>query len=43
MAGKDSGDSYARGLQEAVEKARKNREWRYVYRTLLMNDQEFNR
>lgn len=33
-------DNFVRRLAEAVEKAKKNREWRHEYMTLLMRDQE---
>ena len=40
VAGKKPEDSYVEKLEEAVREARKNREWRYEYMTLLMRDQE---
>ena len=40
VAGKKSDDDFVRKLEEAVKKARKNREWRHEYMTLLMRDQE---
>lgn len=40
VAGKESDDAFVRKLEEAVKKARKNREWRHEYMTLLMRDQE---
>ncbi len=33
-------DSYVEKLEEAVQEAKKNREWRHEYMTLLMRDQE---
>lgn len=33
-------DSLVQKLEEAVEKAKKNRKWRHEYMTLLMRDQE---
>ena len=40
VAGKKSEDDYVQRLKEALEQARKNREWRHEYMTLLMRDQE---
>ena len=40
VAGKESADGFVQRLEEAVEQARKNREWRHEYMTLLMRDQE---
>ncbi|MCM1541244.1 MAG: Rpn family recombination-promoting nuclease/putative transposase [Blautia sp.] len=40
VAGKKPEDSYVEKLEEAVREARKNREWRHEYMTLLMRDQE---
>ncbi len=40
VAGKKSDDAFVRKLEEAVKQARKNREWRHEYMTLLMRDQE---
>ncbi len=40
VAGKESEDSFVRRLEEAVEAAKRNREWRHEYMTLLMRDQE---
>ena len=40
VGGKLSEDSYVRQLEEAVIEAKKNREWRHEYMTLLMRDQE---
>lgn len=40
VAGKKSDNDFVRRLEEEVEKARKNREWRHEYMTLLMRDQE---
>ena len=39
-AGKKSNDSFVEKLEEAVKEAKKNREWRHEYMTLLMRDQE---
>ncbi len=33
-------DAYVERLEEAVKEAKKNREWRHEYMTLLMRDQE---
>lgn len=40
VAGRPSEDRYVKKLEHAVEKAKKNREWRHEYMTLLMRDQE---
>ncbi len=40
VAGKGSRDTFVQKLQEAVDEAKKNREWRREYMTLLMRDQE---
>lgn len=40
VAGKRLEDSYVEKLEEAVREAKKNREWRHEYMTLLMRDQE---
>ena len=40
VAGKEPADDFVQRLREAVEQARKNREWRHEYMTLLMRDQE---
>ena len=40
VAGKHSEDSFVKKLEDAVQMARKNREWRREYMTLLMRDQE---
>lgn len=40
IAGKDSQDSYVQKLKKAVAEAKRNREWRHEYMTLLMRDQE---
>ncbi len=40
VAGKETEDSYVEELEEAVKKAKRNREWRHEYMTLLMRDQE---
>jgi len=40
VAGKKPVDSYVEKLEEAVKEAKKNREWRHEYMTLLMRDQE---
>lgn len=38
--GKKPNDAFVKKLEEAVEKAKRNREWRHEYMTLLMRDQE---
>jgi len=40
VAGKKPKDAYVERLEEAVKEAKKNREWRHEYMTLLMSDQE---
>ena len=40
VAGKKTEDSFVQKLEDAVKKARQNREWRREYMTLLMRDQE---
>ena len=40
VAGKKSDDDFVKKLEEAVKEAKKNREWRHEYMTLLMRDQE---
>ncbi len=40
VAGKMPDDSFVRRLADAVKEAKKNREWRHEYMTLLMRDQE---
>ena len=40
VAGRKTEDSYVEKLKAAVERAKKNREWRHEYMTLLMRDQE---
>ena len=40
VAGRKSEDGFVKRLDRAVEEARKNREWRHEYMTLLMRDQE---
>lgn len=40
VAGRKSEDDFIKKLEAAVEAARKNREWRHEYMTLLMRDQE---
>lgn len=40
IAGKRSDDAYVKKLEEAVKEAKRNREWRHEYMTLLMRDQE---
>ena len=40
VAEKKSNDSFVEKLEEAVRGAKKNREWRHEYMTLLMRDQE---
>ena len=43
VAGQKPKDSYVEKLEEAVQEAKKNREWRHEYMTLLMRDQENQR
>lgn len=40
VAGKPSEDTFVKKLELAVKEAKRNREWRYEYMTLLMRDQE---
>ena len=40
VAGKKPTDPFVDELEEAVKNARKNREWRHEYMTLLMRDKE---
>lgn len=40
VAGREPEDDYVKRLEEAVGEARKNREWRREYMTLLMRDRE---
>lgn len=40
VVGKKSNDLFVKKLEKAVEEAKKNREWRHEYMTLLMRDQE---
>ena len=40
VAGKKPKNAYVERLEEAVKEAKKNREWRHEYMTLLMRDQE---
>ncbi len=40
LAGRKSEDSFVMRLEKAVKEAKKNREWRHEYMTLLMRDQE---
>lgn len=40
VAGKESDDLFVKKLMKAVEQAKRNREWRHEYMTLLMRDQE---
>ena len=40
VAGRKTEDSYVEKLEEAVSKAKRNREWRREYMTLLMRDKE---
>lgn len=40
VAGKEPEDSFVKKLNNAVREAKKNREWRHEYMTLLMRDQE---
>ena len=38
--GRLSDDSFVQELEEAVDEAKKNREWRHEYMTLMLRDQE---
>ena len=40
VAGRKTENSYVRKLEDAVRKAKRNREWRHEYMTLLMRDLE---
>ena len=40
VAGKKSDDIFVEKLERAVKEAKRNREWRHEYMTLLMRDQE---
>ena len=40
VEGKKPKDAYVERLEKAVKEAKKNREWRHEYMTLLMRDQE---
>ena len=40
VAGRETEDTYVKKLKDAVDRAKKNREWRHEYMTLLMRDQE---
>lgn len=40
VAGKKTENAFVKKLDEAVKKAKKNREWRHEFMTLLMRDQE---
>ena len=40
VAGVESEDDFVKRVAEAVREAKKNREWRHEYMTLLMRDQE---
>lgn len=40
VAGRKSNDSFVMRLDDAVKQAKKNREWRHEYMTLLMREQE---
>jgi predicted transposase/invertase (TIGR01784 family) len=40
VSGQKPEDSYVEKLEKAVQEAKKNREWRHEYMTLLMRDQE---
>jgi len=40
VAGRPSDDVFVRKLDDAVKEAKRNREWRHEYMTLLMRDQE---
>ena len=42
-AGRKPEDSYVEKLEKAVQEAKKNREWRHEYITLLMRGQENQR
>ena len=43
VAGKKTEDAYVERLEEAVQEAKRNREWRHEYMTLQMRDQENQR
>lgn len=43
VVGKKTEDAYVGKLEEAVREAKRNREWRHEYMTLLMRDQENQR
>ena len=43
VGGKSSDDPFIQKMEEAVKEAKKNREWRFEYMTLLMRDQENSR
>lgn len=40
VAGRKTDDSFVKKLDDGVRRAKKNREWRHEYMTLLMRDQE---
>ncbi len=40
VAGRETEDTYVKKLKDAVDRAKKNREWRHEYMTLLVRDQE---
>lgn len=40
VAGEKTEDAFVEKLEEAIKKAKQNREWRHEYMTLLMRDQE---
>lgn len=40
VAGKKSEDAFVGQLEEALREAKRNREWRHEYMTLLMRDRE---
>ncbi len=40
VAGRKTNDAYVEELEDALRKAKKSREWRHEYMTLLMRDQE---
>ena len=40
VAGKGASDDYTKKLEEAVKKARMNKEWRRQYMTMMMRDLE---
>ena len=40
VAGEKPDDAFVEKLEKAVKKAKRNRQWRHEYMTLLMRDQE---